>query len=649
VSSLMLWAWLALAAGPSPQTQVVSVSGTVVDQDVTLRRSSRLRPVAGRVVDADRKGVAGAEVFQSGDGPRRTNDTTDDDGRFTIPEVIDAPGFIFVKKAGYRFTGRRIGPGGGPVEVVVSKVDGPAPPPLKPTNSPLTRAEERAKARALIAPVWETFGPGEREQPGPFAKAPTLALVDTARMVEKIEDQVIHPDGPMLTNVALGLFEDDPREAAATLDALRPPATAALALLDLFDQVPDAPADVRRDLLNRALTRAREAGEPTERVALLAKIADRWFEAGESGKGRTLVNEAREAFKKISSDASFDVRVNVADALARVDLPAALDLLEPGKSADELAGVAGRAAANEPGGAERVVHTGVLPGTGENDKNEEQLAGIARRAAANDPAGAERIYTGLTQRRAKLSVVADLCAAMAISDVSRARAMPLRGGAPGVAALTAAVAARLKAEVDPEGAKALLAEAFDRLEPLTAQMVIASVAMARLLPLAVRIDPGRSSEYLWRAIAARRPRAPGAVPESPPEQIRRNYRNLAQLAALVARYDRDAANTIFGPVAENARVLIADRFNLNDEAAAILQATALFDPRAAQAMLDALPDDPEPEQGNAPGRPMTLSPRIKQTARLAVARTLALPPAARRREALRVTGRIDLWPAVLDD
>ena len=89
----------------------------------------------------------------------------------------------------------------------------------------------------------------------------------------------------MLANVALGLFEDDPRDAAATLDALRPPATAAQALLDLFDQVPDAPADVRHDLLNRALARAREAGEPARRVALLAKVADRWFEVGESGEG----------------------------------------------------------------------------------------------------------------------------------------------------------------------------------------------------------------------------------------------------------------------------------------------------------------------------------------------------------------------------
>ncbi len=529
------------------------------------------------------------------------------------------------------------------------KVDGPAPPPLKPANSPLSRGEERAKARALIAPVWESFDPSERERPGPFAKAPTLALVDTARMVERIEDQVVHPDERTLANVGLGLFEDNPREAAATLDSLRPPAKAAQALCDLFDQVRDAPADVRHDLLTRALTRAREADEPTQRVALLARIADRLFDSGEPEKGRTLVNEASEAFEKISSGAPLDVRGDLADALARVDLPAALDLLEPGNNEERPAGVSRRTAANGPAGAGRIVDHVVVHGSGEKNENEERLAGIARRAAANDPAGAERLFVGLTQRCAKLSAMADLYAGMAVSDVSRARALALRGGAPGVAALTAAVAARIKVASDPNAAKALLAEAYDRLEPLTAQLVVPSVAMARLLPLAVRIDPERSSEYLWRAIAARRPRALGAVLGPPSEEILRHYLAVAQLAALVARFDRDAAVTIFSPVAENARRLIDDRFDLSNEAAAILQAAVLFDPRAAQAMLDALPDDLEARPGIAPGRHTIITPRVKQMARLAVARSLALPPGARRREALRVASQFDLWPAVLDD
>ena len=51
---------------------------------------------------------------------------------------------------------------------------------------------------------------------------------------------------------------------------------------------------------------------------------------------------------------------------------------------------------------------------------------IARRAAANDPAGAERIFARLTQRRAKLDVLANLCAGMAERDLPRALALATR-------------------------------------------------------------------------------------------------------------------------------------------------------------------------------------------------------------------------------
>jgi hypothetical protein len=574
--------------------------------DVILRRPLRLRPVSGRVVDADGHAVAGAEVLQSGDGPRRTSDTTDTDGRFTIREVLDVPAFVFVKKAGYRFAGRRIGAGDEPVTVVVSKVEGPAPAPLKPAPPPWSRAEERAKAMALIAPVWKDFKPGEFEQRGPYQKAPTLALVDTARMVGMIEDQILVPDAPLLAAVALGLYEGDPRGAVATLDALRPPATAVEAVLDLADRIPEAPADVRDDLLTCALARAREVDEPARRIALLARVADCRFQAGEPEKARPLLDEARAMFKELAPSAGLDVRDDLAGALARVDLPAALALLEPGR-------------------------------------DEAQLARIARRAAANDPAGAERIFARLTQRPARLNLLADLCAGMAERDLPRALALAMPG-APGVAALSVAAAARSKASADSAGAKRLLAEAYDRLEPLTATMVVPSVSMARLLPLAVRIDPDRSSEYLWRAIATRPPRAEGAAHGSATLETRQHDLVLAQLAALVARYDREAAETIFAPVADDAQALITYNFDLIEEGGAILQAAAAFDPRAALALIDALPEDPEPKQG-----PPAFAPRAKEKARLAVARALALSPGARRREALRGPGQFDLWPAALDD
>jgi hypothetical protein len=600
------------APGMEPGVSGWAKAPAVELPDVILRPTQRLRTVAGWVVDTDNRAVSGAEVFQSGDGPRRTSDTTDPDGRFTIHGVLDAPAFVFVKKAGYRFACRRIGVGAGPVTIVISKVDGPAPAALRAAPPRSSRAGERAMARALIAPLWGGFDPGEREPPGPYQKAPTLALVDTARVAAMIENQVLVPDEPTIADLALGLYAEDPREAIASLDAIRPPATAAGALLGFADRIPDTPADLRDDLLTRALARAREVAGPKLRVAMMARVADRRFEAGEAVKARLLLDEARAAFRSLDPGADLDVRTDLANALAWLDLPAALALLEPGT-------------------------------------NEANHAGLARRAAANDPAGAERIFARLTRRPARLNVVADLCAGMAGRDLPRALALAARVGAPGVAALTVAAAARSKAADDPAGAKKLLAEAYDRLEPLTARMVVPSVSMARLLPLAALVDPDRSSEYLWRAIAARTPRGAGVGPGSASSEIQRQYLALAQLAALVARYDREAAETIFAPVAENAQALIDDRFGLSDEAGAILRAAAAFDPRAALAMVDALSEDPGPKPAQRPGAPPAFSPRTKEKARLEFARALALPPAIGRREALRSPGSFDLWPTALDD
>ena len=595
------------APGMEPGESGWSKAWTADLPDVILRRKSRLRSVGGRVVDANGQGVAGAEVFQSGDGPRRTSCTTGLDGRFAVPEVFDAPVFIFIKKAGYRFAGQRIGPGDQPVTIVLSKVTDPAPSPLKTSPPRSLRTDERAMAHALIAPVWLKFKPGQAERRGLDPTASTLALVDTARVIEMIEDQILEPDGPVIANVALGLYEHDPRDAVATLDAIRPRAVAAESLLDLFDRVPDAPADIRDDILKLALARARDGDELARRVALMARVADRRFALGESAQARPLVNEARTAFKTLAAGAGRDARVDMANALAWVDLPGALALLEPAK-------------------------------------READLANIARRAARIDPAGAERIYQGLTERPAMLDVLADLCAGMAKRDLPRALALATPG-APGVAALTVAVAARNKATDDPAGAKKLLAEAYDRLEPLVARMVVPSVSMARLLPVAVRVDPDRSSEYFWRAIAARPPRASTVAPGSASPEIRQQYLTLAQLAALVARYDVAAAETIFAPVAENFPFLIDDRHDLANETCGILRAAAVFDPRSALAMVNAMPEDPEP----TPGRTPTFTPRIKEKARLAVARMLALPAGARLREAFQVSDQFNLWPAALDD
>jgi protocatechuate 3,4-dioxygenase beta subunit len=572
--------------------------------DMTLRRTTRARQVTGRVINSEGKPVAGAEVIQSGDGPQRSSDSTNEEGRFTVAAVYNTPAFLFVKKDGYRFTGRRIGAGDEPVEIVVSKADGPEPAALKPQPSPLTRAGERAMARALVASAWQQLKPGVPGRQGPPELAPTLALVDTDRVIEMVENQILQADGPMIANVALGLYEDNPHNAVATLAAIRPAHTAAEALLDLFDKVPDTPADLRQDLLDRTLAVAREDDDSARRLGLTARVADRWFEAGNPEKGKALLAEARAAFKSLEAGASSDLRGELAEPLARVDVESALALLA-------------------------------------GDKNEPRLSIIARKAAATDPAGAERVLGGMSERLAKLGALPDVCAGIAAGDLMKGVNLAANSGAPGVAALVLAAGARAKASDDPVEARALLARSYDRLEPLAGRMVVPSVSMARLLPLAVKLDPGRSSEYLWRAIAARPSRTPTINSSTMTLQIRNQYLALAQLAALVARYDREAAETIFEPVAENAAALLDDRARRGNEAGAILQATACFDARAAVAMLNAASVDS--------GRGTILRPGVMDQSRLAVARALALPPAVRLREALQVPGQPDLWPAAMDE
>ena len=129
---------------------------------MTLRRAIVMHAVAGRVIDSAGKPVAGAEVFQSGDGPRKTRGTTDADGRFRVPGVPDTPAFLFVAKEGYHFLGRRVEPADRSVEFALRRLDEPPAAPLRSAASPVTRDEERAIARTLLAEARKN--PGERPE-----------------------------------------------------------------------------------------------------------------------------------------------------------------------------------------------------------------------------------------------------------------------------------------------------------------------------------------------------------------------------------------------------------------------------------------------------------------------------------------------------
>ena len=586
--------------------------------DLTLRRAVVTREVVGRVVDSAGKPVGGVEVYQSGDGPRRTRSATDGDGRFRVPGIPDTSAFLFASKDGYRFLGRRVDPAERSVEFALRRLDEPPAAPLRPAASPISRDEERTIARGLIAEARKAPG-SVHEMPDRQQIPEITALVDPDRVVEMIEDQVIPAEPGLLTALAVARSEVDPRKGLEFLDEIGQPFLVSVAALGLFDRLgTTAPPESRRDLLELAGRRARQIEEPGQASSQLARVADRWLDLGNDELGSKLVREAQAAAEKPSKQPFPASRDDLVLALARVDLPSALKLLE---------------------------------GLGQSQYHLDMLrAGIAKRIAAINPAEARRII-GMIQEQQRRPARRDACLRLAAKDLPAARTLAAEDHDPMVEALLPAIAARARAGTDPDGARTLLLESVERLGKLddgTTGRPSPAVALARLLPLATRIDPDRAPGYFWLALSRRPPLS--AQPEPMPvlPGVRQHYLNLAELAVLVARYDRAAAEAVFKPVADRLVGMVDEHWGLGAEGPAIFGAAGAFDARVARALLDSLPADPAP-----PADPTTISAanfrhHSKAQARIALARMLGTPPALRLREPfLAHVG--DWWFDVLDD
>ena len=589
--------------------------------DLTLRRAVVTREVAGRVVDSAGRAVAGVEVYQSGDGPKQTRGMTDADGRFRVPGIPDSPAFLFASKEGYRLLGRRVDPTELSVDFALRRLDEPPATPLRPADPAVSRDEERAIARALIADARKAPG-SEHDIPERRQIPEITALVDPDRVVEMIENQVVAAEPGLLASLAVGQFEGDPKKALDLLDAIGQPATASMATLSLFDRLgTTVSTDFRRELLEAAGRRAREIDQPGQAASQLARVADRWLDLGDTDRGSKLVREAQVLAEKPRQQPFPDPRDDLALALARIDLSSALKLLE-----------------------------------GQGKQQPYQLdtlrAGIARRIAATDPAGVRRIIGTIQENRQRLAR-RDACARMATKDLAAARVLAVEDRDLIVEALLPAIAAQVRAESDPDIARALLLESVQRLGRIGELEsrpggTSPAVALARLVPLATRIDPDRAPGYLWFALSRRPPLStlPEPMPVSP--QVRQHYLDLAELAVLVARYDRAAAEAVFAPVAARLVGIDDEQWGLGNEGTAIFWAAGAFDARVARRLLDALPEDPVPPASRGVISAANIRHHSKARARIALARVLGLPPALRLREPLMPYANGD-WLDVLDD
>ena len=144
---------------------------------------------------------------------------------------------------------------------------------------------------------------------------------------------------------------------------------------------------------------------------------------------------------------------------------------------------------------------------------------------------------------------------MAAVDRERARRLVETLERPRDQALALGAMAQSLADTDKKAASAMLDEAFRRLEKLAreggdADKAWACVAAGHLLPTAEKLDPELLRRGFWRAVALRPPRPAGGDPTGGYDEA------IADLAIVLARYDRAVARQVLEPAAARARSLV---------------------------------------------------------------------------------------------
>ncbi|MFO0957117.1 MAG: carboxypeptidase regulatory-like domain-containing protein [Isosphaeraceae bacterium] len=501
-----------------------------------------LRAIEGRVVDRAGRGVAGVEVFQTGDGPIRTSARTDASGRYRLEGLGPGPALLFVKGEGFRFRGELVE--GDDAEIGLTRIDEAAGP-MPTLADALDPSARKALARRLLEPYLQAVLPSDEENGKTWALR-SLLKIDPAEALDRLETAAF-PNGDRSPDLvreeaAVAMAADDPDEAAAVVEAIANPTSRAWALIALADALPKADRERRRDWLERVILP--NSAESRNRLLIQGRLAERFWEIGDEERARSLFEEGRKLAGQVA-DPDDDGRAFFAFHLGRIDPPAALRLIDSIRDAR----LKSRALRNLAIRVPPAESDAVLQRLDPNERFGAHLR-LCRDLAATDPDHAERL------------------AASGASPIERAGALLLTASA-----IRKADPGRADADF-----RRALAE-LDRIEdPASATRI------AALMPWAEAIDPGCVGEVFWRAASQRRP--------SGDPRTDSNILD-AELPLLLARYDRAVAAFLFGPW---------DRRQADKDASApyVVETMLAIDPARAIDYVEALPPPGKLEPSEGP-------------------------------------------------
>lgn len=540
------------------------------DIDLGAISLRRLRTVSGRVLDRQGRPVAKATVFNSGDGHRRVDTSTDADGRFELARVPDGQAWLFVDRAAFRFAGKRIG-GDEPILFTLAR-RGEAIEPMETLAPPLPEHEEAALARRLLEPYFDAVSRANDrfKTMALFALCQLDALEALARMETTDFADAGEQDrvrGELMIAAIEFRSTDDWAEIQSLIESSQTDVTKASCYAYAARWWPGAAPQERQQWLDASQLHARGIVDPAQRALALARVAIELNRMRRPTEAEPLAREALAIAEPlpVGDLVRWDTTGSVAQAIAPFDLTAALELLGRLRHewiyAYELGRLACEMALTDAPLAERLWNQPPRPAAQPEDlrRRDAQLAApFCYRVAQRDSVAAHRIAARLP---------------------SGSRIDALAAVAEGLAETDQAAARRLVAEiVDRELPPAGSTDGLD-------SMFSDAAALARLLPLRERLDPQLGRECLWRAVALRPPRPIAQWLDDETERVD------LHLIGLLSRYDHQLARSLLEPYIDRLEEL-ADASD-TDCAPLVVAAAAALDPRWAAQLLERLPDAKE--------------------------------------------------------
>lgn len=299
----------------------------------TLTMNHATGAVAGRVVDMEGRPVAGAAVSAGGEGPQAAEVKTDAEGRFSFEGLF--PGSVWVAAISPGAVGgARVQTDG--EECVITLRPLPHGEKLGPVHAaPEDYEADRRVAKELLEEGARRFAavPGDM-----LDRIAAWAMLDPERAYELSAAAGGVLDGRVTQRLAELLPRDDPQEVLARIgeitylpERVRAYTIAAKRLTMAMGHLPDAEARPLLDLVftaaNRAVVEAGSIPDEAERVKRLARAGEALYDLDPAAAEPVLRRVQQAAAKLGSEGEEARARGCAAQALCRLDLPAALDLI----------------------------------------------------------------------------------------------------------------------------------------------------------------------------------------------------------------------------------------------------------------------------------------------------------------------------------